>query len=254
MVHAHSGQAHNQALRATLGSDIIRVVTRHVAFPPKHPLIHRLKYTKTCHGIIAVSTAVREVLIAAGIPADHIQVIHTGIELPPPPAPRDPHIPRTVGHMGAFTQEKGQDIAIAAARLLPNVRFILAGDGPLLNDLRATAPANVEFPGFVTDKEDFFATLDYFLMPSRSEAWGLAALEAMSHGVPVIAANIPGLSEIITPESGYLIPAENPEALAEAITTAQPLSPRPRAEQFSIEEMATQTEHYYATLISSLSV
>ena len=41
--------------------------------------------------------------------------------------------------MGAFTREKGQDIAIAAARLLPDVQFILAGEGPLLEELRRDA-------------------------------------------------------------------------------------------------------------------
>ncbi len=179
------------AVRATLGAPITRIVTRHVAFTPKHPLIHRLKYTKTCDGIIAVSDAVRDVLVSAGIPTDRIQIIHTGIEIPEA-VTHHQHDGLAVGHMGAFTREKGQDIAIAAARELPHVRFILAGEGPLLEELRRDAPPNVSFPGFITNTADFFANLDYFLMPSRSEAWGLAALEAMAHGIPVIASDIQG--------------------------------------------------------------
>ncbi|MEO8100151.1 MAG: glycosyltransferase family 4 protein [Acidobacteriota bacterium] len=254
IAHAHSGHAHNIALRATLGTKTIRVVTRHVAFAPRHPLIHRLKYTRTCHGIIAVSDAVRDVLVNAGIPASHIQVIHTGIELPPAPMRRALHRPLTVAHMGAFTKEKGQDIAIAAARLLPQIRFLMAGEGPLLPGLRESATANVEFLGFVSDKAQFFSEVDLFLMPSRSEAWGLAALEAMAYGIPVIASDIQGLADIIEPgRSGWLIPPGNAAALAHTIASADPMkfaaAARLRAEQFSVETMARETEQFYAGLL-----
>ena len=117
--------------------------------------------------------------------------------------------------MGAFTKEKGQDVAMAAAALLresmPYARFILAGDGTLLNDLRRRAPENVVFPGFLSDHAAFFAALDLFIMPSRSEAWGMAALEAMAHGVPVIASDVGGLPEIVEPgNGGWLVPPGDP--------------------------------------------
>ena len=234
------------AVRATLGAAITRVVTRHVAFTPRHPMIHRLKYTKTCDGIIAVSDAVRDVLVSAGIPASHIEVIHTGVAIPQSVI-RHQHEGLVVGHMGAFTREKGQDIAVAAARELPQVRFILAGEGPLLDELRSSAPKNVSFPGFVTNPAEFLAGLDFFLMPSRSEAWGLAALEAMAHGIPVIASNIQGLSEIVTPESGWLVPADDPAALAHAILAAEPKGsgPSDRARMFSAKHTAQETETFY---------
>jgi glycosyltransferase involved in cell wall biosynthesis len=251
IVHAHSGQAHNMAVRATLGASITRIVTRHVAFQPRHPLVHRLKYTKTCDGIIAVSAAVRNVLTEAGIPADRIEVIHTGIELPVELAPR-PHKGFAVGHMGAFTREKGQDIAIEAARLLPDVYFVLAGEGPLLDDLRRAAPSNVVFPGFVRDLAEFFSGLDLFIMPSRSEAWGLATLEAMAYGVPVIVSDIEGLSEIVTPQCGLLVPPGNAEMLAQAIAnidrvglSARREAARARAAEFTVAKMAEQTETFY---------
>ncbi len=254
IVHAHSGRAHNVAVRATLGSSITRVVTRHVAFAPRHPMIHRLKYTKSCDGIIAVSDAVRDVLVRAGIPAGHVEVIHTGIELPEQVARRE-HDGLVVGHMGAFTREKGQDVLIAAARLLPSVHFVLAGEGALLEELKRDAPSNVEFPGFVRDQGTFFAGLDLFVMPSRSEAWGLAALEAMAHLVPVIASNIHGLAEIVTPQTGWLVPVGNAAALAAAIAEVDParleelgIVARERAEQFTVEKMAQKTETFYRRL------
>lgn len=254
IVHAHSGQAHNMTVRATLGASITRVVTRHVAFTPRHPLVHRLKYTKTCDGIIAVSAAVRNVLTEAGIPADRIEVIHTGIELPEEPA-RRPHKGFAVGHMGAFTREKGQDIAIEAARLLPDVHFVLAGEGPLLEELRRTAPANVEFPGFVRDLAEFFSRIELFIMPSRSEAWGLATLEAMAWGVPVIVSDIEGLAEIVTAKCGVLVPPGNAEMLANAISTidrvgldARREAARQRAAEFTVAKMAEETETFYRRL------
>jgi glycosyltransferase involved in cell wall biosynthesis len=229
------------------------VATRHVAFAPRHPLIHRLKYTRTCHGIIAVSDAVRDVLIKAGVPGSRVTVIHTGVELPPETAARTWRTPRVVGHLGAFTSEKGQDIAIEAARLLPDVRFILAGDGPMREDLRRRAPKNVEFPGFLQDTSAFFEQIDLFIMPSRSEAWGLAAIEAIAHGVPVIASDIQGLAEIVeSGKSGWLVPPDDPSALARAIAAAYPLTGmRDRAAQFSVETMARQTEAFYRRLLDA---
>ena len=225
--------------------------------------MHRLKYTWTCHGIIAVSDAVRQALIESGIPAKKIETIHTGIEVEDP-APR---IERTdgafvIGHMGAFTPEKGQDVAVAAAALLqhslPRARFVLAGEGPLLETTRASATENINLPGFVSDRAEFFASLDVFIMPSRSEAWGMAALEAMAHGVPVIASDIEGLAELLKDgNGGWLVRAGDPAGLARAITYAatnperlkeQGEKARERARLFSVDRMVEQTEAFYRRL------
>lgn len=263
IVHAHSGHALNTAVRATLGARVRRVVTRHVAFPPRHPVIHRIKYSLLCHGIIAVSEAVRDLLVRAGIPAKKIAVIHTGVELPPESARTATPREFVIGHMGAFTAEKGQDVITAAAgqleASLPCARFVLAGEGPRLAELRRLAPPNVTFPGFLADHAAFFAAIDLFVMPSRSEAWGLAALEAMAHGVPVIASDVGGLREIVEHgRSGWLVPPGDASALARAITEAARnperlreagRAARERATQFSAARMAEQTEHFYYSLL-----
>jgi glycosyltransferase involved in cell wall biosynthesis len=263
IVHAHSGRAQNLAFRETLGSNARRVVTRHVAFQPLHPWTHRLKYKWTCHGIIAVSDAVRRALIESGVPDAKIEVIHTGIEVPNIVSRERSSTNFVIGHMGAFTAEKGQDVAIAAASLLqasiPRARFVLAGEGPLLASVRKNAPASVTFPGFVSERSAFFAALDLFIMPSRAEAWGLAALEAMAHGVPVIASDVGGLPEIIQNENGgWLVPPGDAAALARAITTAaadperlraQGQRARERALSFSLDRMVGQTEALYRRLL-----
>jgi glycosyltransferase involved in cell wall biosynthesis len=269
IVHAHSGRALTGAFWKTLGSTKVhRVVTRHVAFRPRNPWVHRMKYKWACDGVIAVSEAVRRGLIQSGVPGAKIQVIHTGIEIPPAaPDTRSrfglSETDFVVGHLGAFSKEKGQDVAVAAAMLLresmPHARFLLAGDGLLLSDMRRRAPANVTFPGFVADHAAFFGALNVFVMPSRSEAWGMAALEAMAHRVPVIASDVGGLPEIVEPgNGGWLVPVGDPAALARAITESasspdrlheQGEKARKRAQLFSVGQMVEQTEEFYRRLV-----
>ncbi|MGH9647716.1 MAG: glycosyltransferase family 4 protein [Bryobacteraceae bacterium] len=270
IVHAHGGRALTVAFWETLGSGVKRVVTRHVAFRPRNPWMHRMKYKFACDGVVAVSDAVRRGLIETGVPSAKIEVIHTCIEMPQQPAPRDrltfglEETDFVVGHMGAFTKEKGQDVAVAAANLLcksmPYARFILAGDGKLLNEMRRRAPETVTFPGFVANHAAFFGALNVFIMPSRSEAWGMAALEAMAHGVPVIASDVGGLPEIVEPDNGgWLVPAGDPAALARVIMEAasspyrlyeQGQKALKRAQLFSVGRMVDQTEAFYQRVMS----
>jgi glycosyltransferase involved in cell wall biosynthesis len=270
VLHSHSGRAQNIAWLASAGMPVLRVATRHVAFEPRHPAIHRLKYTQTCDGVIAVSQAVRRTLLTAGVPGNHIEVIPTGVEIPTelPDAEQRRAARRrfgfedsafVAGHMGAFTHEKGQDVAVAAAKLLeaefPDLRLILAGEGPLRSALEGDP--RVLLPGYVDDRARFFAALDVFLMPSRSDGWGLAALEAMAHGLPVIASRTGGLTEIVVSgETGWLVAPDDPSALAGAIAAAARhphlqefgRRARQRARPFSPQETAARTEAFYLKL------
>jgi glycosyltransferase involved in cell wall biosynthesis len=256
-----------------------------VAFTPRHPLIHRWKYSRTCHGVIANSQSVRQVLIAAGVPDAHIEVIPPGVELPVnPPTPDVRAQARArwgyssdqlvIGHAAAFTREKGQDVALKAALLLttklPTARMLLAGDGPErseagMADLARQASGIAQLPGFVVDLDEFYAALDLYIMPSRSEAWGLTALRAMAFGLPVIASNVGGLPELVEPgKTGWLVPPDSPEALADAIIDAMEdaasgparrcefgRNARQRASEFSIERTVEQTERLYLRLVDS---
>jgi glycosyltransferase involved in cell wall biosynthesis len=271
VLHSHSGRAQNIAWLASAGLEVLRVATRHVAFSPRHPAIHRLKYTRSCNGVIAVSQAVRRALLTAGVPGNRIEVISAGVEFPATLADTAQRRAArrqfglgdddfVAGHLGAFTHEKGQDVAAAAAKLLetalPRLRLILAGDGPA----RAALQGNprVLLPGYLEDRTEFFAALDLFLMPSRSEGWGLAALEAMAHGVPVIASRTGGLPEIIEAgETGWLVAPDDPTALADAIMEASQdpeksremgRRGRERAREFSLERTAARTEAFYQRL------
>jgi glycosyltransferase involved in cell wall biosynthesis len=115
------------------------------------------------------------------------------------------------------------------------------------------------FPGFLAERSRFFAALDLFIMPSRAEAWGLAALEAMAYGVPVIASDVGGLAEIVSPEEGgRQVPPGDAAALADAINVAasdrerlraEGLKGRERARGFSTEQTVERTEAFYRRLL-----
>ncbi len=284
IVHAHDGKAQTLSFRASVGLPIRRVASRLVAFTPRHPLIHRWKYSRTCHGVIALSQSVRQVLIAAGVPDSHIEVIVPGIEMPsklPGPDVRAAARARwgfssdefVIGHAAAFTHEKGQDVALQAALLLapslPRARMLLAGDGPLrskpeITELARQTSGIAQLPGFVDDLNQFYAALDLYIMPSRSEAWGLTALRAMAYGLPVIASNVGGLPEAIEHDkSGWLVPPESPEALASAILEAASdptrlcefgRNARERAAEFSIERTVEKTEQFYLRLLADATI
>jgi glycosyltransferase involved in cell wall biosynthesis len=284
IVHAHDGNAQTISFRASLGLPVRRIASRLVAFTPRHPLIHRWKYSRTCHGVIALSQSVRQVLIEAGVPDSHIQVIVPGIEMPkelPGPDLRAKARARwgfstddfVIGHAGAFTHEKGQDVALEAALLLaprfPRARMLLAGDGPdrtkaAMIELARQASGIATLPGFVDDLNQFYAALDLFIMPSRSEAWGLTALRAMSYGLPVVASSVGGLPEAIEEgKSGWLIPPEAPEALAGAILDAASnperlrefgRNARERAAQFTMDRTVERTEQFYLRLLADATM
>lgn len=278
IAHAHSGRAQTLSFFATAGLPVRRIATRHVAFEPRHPRIHRLKYAVTCHGVIAVSNFVKQALTGAGVSEESIEVIPNGVEWPERTAsPEDREASRrkfglssdhfVLGHLGAFTHEKGQDVALDAIILLknelPDLRLLLAGEGPLrespeMQDRVQQSEGRAILPGHVTDRAEFFAALDLFIMPSRSEGWGLAALEAMAHGVPVVASDVGGLPEIVG-STGWLVTPGDPQALADAIVRAAAdreilreagVQSRERAKLFSVEQMAERTENYYRRVLA----
>lgn len=146
---------------------------------------------------------------------------------------------------GRFVRTKGFDVLIQAVDVLRNknidMHVTLAGDGPLRNFLESEAARlnlkkNVSFAGFVSydQMSDYFLKTDLFVMPSvvasNGDRDGLPTviLEALAHGVPVVASDVCGISEVvINGKTGWLVPAGDPLALAEAIRDA--VSDRKRA-------------------------
>ncbi len=282
IVHAHDGKAQTIAWLATAGTTMVRVASRRVTFLPRARTsrygLHRLKYDLTCDGIIAVSDYIRDLLVASGIRASKIEVIPDAAD---PPAELPPSEVRTqvrsgwgvgesdfaAGHVGAFTPEKGQDVAIQAAILLrqrlPNLRLLLVGElspgDRRLEPLRQ-AGDRVQLLAPFDDPAEFFPGLDLYLMPSRAEGLGSSALLAMGYGVPVVASRVGGLPEIVEEgRTGWLVPSGSPRDLADAIWAAASDRNRLRqygnaAREFSFrltsEVMVSRTEAFYRRLVA----
>jgi glycosyltransferase involved in cell wall biosynthesis len=120
----------------------------------------------------------------------------------------------------------------------------------------------VRFCGFVSDAPDFLSQIDIFILPSLYEGLGVAALEAMAAGKPVIASRVGGLPELVADgETGLLVAPKNVEGLAEAIvrlagerSLALEMGKRGAARaraSFSVENMAAQNEAYYYELVGA---
>jgi glycosyltransferase involved in cell wall biosynthesis len=284
IIHAHDGRGQTLSFLASWGAPARRVASRRVSFPPRGRWVHRVKYGPACHGVIAVSAFVRRLLLQSGIPASKIEVIEDGIDFPSS-LPSDEERARArrrfqlagqdfaIGHVGAFTPEKGQEVAIQAFRLLerrlPNARLLLAGEGktrqPLVEKYKLEDPqGSIRLTGHLDDLSQFMNSLDLFLMPSLSEGLGSAALIAMAHGAPVIASRAGGLPEIVVDgETGWLTEPGSPTGLAEKILegASHPeilrrmgLQAREKAKGFTNDIMVGKTEAFYRRLIEARRV
>jgi glycosyltransferase involved in cell wall biosynthesis len=268
IVHAHDARSHSIARFALLGRRKTRlIVTRRVAFPPKQV---RLKYRYGVDAFIAISHAVKAVMVTAGIPANRIDVVHSGIPAPQVKRPRNwrrergwPTSTVVCGIVGAMTQEKGLDMISGIARRLPGDVFrrtrlvLLGGKGK-----GGTSVAGVEGfdAGFVEEIHDAIAGLDVLWHPSRSEGLGTSVIDAMAIGVPPIAFAVGGLPEVIEDgKSGILVPAGDVSAFMRAaaeLITNEPLRARlgegakARAREFDSKRMIERTAEVYDRLLA----
>ncbi len=172
-----------------------------------------------------------------------------------------------VGAVGRLEPVKGFTYFIAAARKVaervPNVRFIVAGQGSLEDDLRNQANGlgdRFQFLGLRNDIPELMAAMDMLVVPSLNEGMGRVILEAAAAATPAVASDVGGIPEVIADsETGLLVPAQSPEALAEAVEqlAAEPerLVRMGEAAQkavdpaFGIEKMVMRIEALYEELI-----
>ena len=129
-------------------------------------------------------------------------------------------------HVGRFHRQKGQDVLLRAFqeahREEPSLLLMLVGDGGELPRARVLAGEleledRVLFPGDVADPVRLYAAADIFAFPSRWEAFGIALLEAMAAGLPVVATRTGGIPEVVGVDGGQLVEPEQVTSLALAL-------------------------------------
>jgi glycosyltransferase involved in cell wall biosynthesis len=269
VVHAHDARAHGVALMALLGrSDVPLVVTRRVAFVPKHG---RLKYGRRVARFIAISRAVREAMIEGHVDPARIDVVYSGVPSLDIVRARDwrlecrwPGDTVLCGVVGAMTAEKGVDtLAAIAARLPEPVRrrtrlLLLGGSAAGHCDIGGVAAFRA---GFVDEVHSAMAGLDLLWHPSRAEGLGTAVIDAMSLGVPPIAFAVGGLPELIEHgRSGMLIPPDDVDAFSaaaadliddDAARRAMAAFGPARARVFDVQHMVDGTQRTYETVLAA---
>ncbi len=161
--------------------------------------------------VIAVSNLTRKIVIEKyGIPAERVVAVHNAVRF----AEKEEELPergvkdKIVTFLGRITYQKGPDYFVeAAAKVLqrvPNVRFVMAGSGDMMNHvIRRVAALGIadrfHFTGFLRgdDVHKMFQLSDVYIMPSVSEPFGISPLEAMRSNVPVIISKQSGVAEIL---------------------------------------------------------
>lgn len=272
IVHAHAARDYHLAsLVVRLAPRARLVLTRHTLFPLRS--INR-PILKNAARVIAVSQAVAESLRQNGvIESSKIAVVHNGVNVDHfarLAAPRDGRM--LVGTVGHLARIKGHDVFVRAAALISarrrDVHFVVIGEDKSpqmqnrrsLESLVAELGVNVDLPGWRDDIPAFLPSLTLFVSAARSEPFGLAIVEAMAAGLPIVATESEGAAEIIEDGvSGKLVPADDPEALAQAINDLLE-NPDERSrlgknarlaarERFSLERMVTDTERVYREVL-----
>jgi glycosyltransferase involved in cell wall biosynthesis len=161
-------------------------------------------------------------------------------------------------YVGRLEREKGPDVLVRAFHDVPG-RLIVVGDGSLREELERLAPAGrTEFAGYARREElaRWYARADAFVLPSRSDTWGMVLNEAAAAGLPLVASDVAGAGyDLIEPGvNGYRVPADDPSALADAMrrVAADP-DWRRAAHARSRELAALHTPEAWATAIAALA-
>jgi glycosyltransferase involved in cell wall biosynthesis len=141
----------------------------------------------------APETAPKTVVVHNGIPASHFQKPKTG--------ERIGH-PVRILSIGRLTRQKGFESLVETMRHLPECELVIAGDGELRPELEAQVLAaglrgRVRLIGWTGDVFSLLRTADVYVQPSRWEGFGIAAVEAMAAGLPVIVTDVAGLSKVV---------------------------------------------------------
>ncbi len=248
-------------------SRLVRMLWRWIA---KYPRI-----------VMAVSESVKGGMVQGGIDPERVEVVPGGIDLgrfeqlPDRIAMRlQFHSPRErpiVLCVGRFVQHKGFDIALQAMeqvwQAFPDADIWLAGDGVdnkrlVSLSLASSKPHHIRFFGYWSAVEELYSTADVLVAPARNAGLGLAVMEAMACGLPVVVSDIPQLRALVQHEqTGLIVPKENPEALAQAVVRllkdpahAQQMAQQAKvqSERFHIRHTVERTVPFYRSVLGKL--
>lgn len=273
VVHCHDAHALQIAILPAKAARKPVVAARRVPFASS-----RVKWN-AADRVIAVSEMVRTALLESNVDEHRVRVIHSGTDaqetrqvaaLQPSLRSRYDIPPDAfvAGNSASFYWWKMQALIPAAAALVPEVHWLIAGEGPERGAIEAAITQydvadRVHLLGWIDDARRIMVELDVYVSPATEEALGTSILEAMAHGVPVIAADVGGPAEILAPIHAatgvVLVEQANAHALAGAVERVRndpELRARIVAEQnhrlndFTAAQMAALTLATYRELVA----
>lgn len=280
VVHAHD--PHGVAMAALALSmtaarpSPVLVAARRVDFHLRGNSLSRWK-NRQVDCFIAASEAIREMLVADGVPAERTVTVHEGIDVDRVVSTPSvnvhealwlPHHAPLVGNVAALVPHKGQRYLIEAAHLVlrevPDARFVIFGEGELREHLEHLVhehrlEKHVLLPGFRTDVIGCIKGLDLFVMSSVTEGLGTSLLDAMACAKPIVATRTGGIPEVVADGvNGILVPPRDAPALARAIVALlEDTSRRDQfgraalsrvRERFTVDRMVADTAAVYSKL------
>jgi glycosyltransferase involved in cell wall biosynthesis len=237
VVHGHSSIGGAVARLASVGTGVARVYTPNGLFPTRAAYAVERALGRLTDRLIAASPSEAELVRRHRlVPPERIVVIPNGVDLEHPgPGGIDvrvelgvgPTVP-VVGTVSRLVPQKAPEIFVRACALIgdtvPDARFVLVGDGPLLEHVRSeVASARLDDRLVVlrgrSDAPALVTQFDVFMLSSRYEGGPYILLDAMRAGVPVVVTDVVGNRDAVEDgRSGFVVAPEDPEALAGAVT------------------------------------
>jgi L-malate glycosyltransferase len=285
VVHAHSAHAHTLAVPAArLARVPVAVVSRRVDFRVATNPLSRLKYRLPVDRYLCISHGVMNVMRRDGIASERLALVPSGIELPDPA--HLPHTPADVrdlagipvgapilGTVAALAPHKNHADLMRAASIVrvrrPDAHFVWIGEGecrPALERQRAELGLEgvVHLLGFRADAQALMRQFGVFVLASHLEGLCTSLLDAQSLGIAIVATAVGGIPDVVRDgETGRLVPARDPAALASALLellehpemgTSWADRARQSVRAFSADHMVERTVQAYRDALSERGV
>jgi glycosyltransferase involved in cell wall biosynthesis len=263
IVHQHYGGRSIRWLAQSAGARVVCHIHSGVDERRMQPLDARVKSGADC--VIATSRAVAKRLHGADP-----RVVYPGVERFPPASARRAGSDRVIGTAARLVPLKGITHLVQAFAILRrtfhDLKLEIAGSGPDETALRRQVERLdlehcVTFHGWSRDTQALMEGWDIYAQPSLEEGFGMAVLEAMATALPIVAANVGGINEIVEDgETGLLVPPADAKALAERLEhlllnsdlrQAMGAAGQMRAQQdFNATRMAAETVQIYDSLLA----
>jgi len=240
IIHTHTSHAHTIAIISLLGIDTCKlIVSRRVDFRIHNYLSKKYKYGKRVNKIIAVSNAIKRILIEDGIDPELIVTIKSGF-VPGEFERSDKNFNLrkqlgfsedtiVVSTVAALAPHKAHYVLIKAAHAVlkkhPDVKFLFAGEGKMRSRIKKDISSlglseSVILLGFIKDIGSVYRTTDIFALSSEEEGLCISILDAMYFGLPIVATSAGGIPELVQDGiNGFIVPVHDYMLFAERLNS-----------------------------------